>query len=518
MELAVQLSKLSEWLLARRVIPDDYARLLAAIQARVSEALQENISDKVAQSLIDAHREDVHYFAALDIYEAISKSADGQSKTLLGSHTHPGAAKWKAVVDAYRKKHLGWASAARVLNQNASYEIPALKKQAAACERQVSDCSSKQAEFSRQENNARIRHQELLVELGIAGFNPRQELRAYAKQELPRLNSEVLSLLREFAQELIAYYRAYADHAAGKPVSDADFLPILRLLSRPGELPRIEDLELEVPLLKDLREDAARKTHATTKTQATAAAPAPDVLEGVKTAPQDAPAADINWDFEIVDSGDVASGIDWGFEVSTSGVEENTSGAPDGGGIDWGAISFDGLEMQAEEAQDSSNSSDDALLNDLQVRELLTREVFELVAFLSERSAELQSSGGDGEEYGPRGIQKSRAEVQKLLELVRQAEELLCGKQTQRLLLLGTSERYLDQVVKRIELAKLQCSKPVVRRAELDKVKADQAEEAKRARDEADKLRIVTKKIQSQLEAELSAHFKSMVRIVGEIG
>eukprot|EP00913_Durusdinium_trenchii_P023004 g21599.t1 len=112
-DFAIQYGKLIEWLLARRVIPEDYTKLLSAVQARISEAQKEQFTDEVARAVISEHGDNVHYLAAKRIYEAILNSPEGQSKTLLGGHTHAGAAKWKAVLDAYRRRHLGWASAAR---------------------------------------------------------------------------------------------------------------------------------------------------------------------------------------------------------------------------------------------------------------------------------------------------------------------------------------------------------------------------------------------------------------------
>lgn len=83
--------------------------------------------------------------------------------------------------------------------------------------------------------------------------------------------------------------------------------------------------------------------------------------------------------------------------------------------------------------------------------------------------------------------------------------------------MLKSSARYLEQQVKRVELAKAQCIKPVTQRGALDKVKAEQSEEAKRTKSEIDKLRASTQQVQKDLEAELSAYFKSNVRIVGDI-
>merc|ERR1712232_81206 len=137
-------------------------------------------------------------------------------------------------------------------------------------------------------------------------------------------------------------------------------------------------------------------------------------------------------------------------------------------------------------------------------------EVAETSAFLQARVAELAVSSN--EDYGPQGAQKTLREVQTLADVTNQAEELLAGRKTQRLLMLKSSARYLDQQAKRVEVAKEQTIKPVGKRAALDKVKAEQSEEAKRTRAEIDKLREATHKVQKELEAELSAHFKSNVR------
>ncbi|CAE7288136.1 unnamed protein product, partial [Symbiodinium sp. KB8] len=112
-------------LATRRLIPEDYPKLLSAAEVRIIEARKEEITDKAANELISEHGENVHYLAAKKIYEAAAKSPEGQAKSMLGGHSHPGVAKWKAVLDMYKRRHLGWASAARLLIQNASYEIPA---------------------------------------------------------------------------------------------------------------------------------------------------------------------------------------------------------------------------------------------------------------------------------------------------------------------------------------------------------------------------------------------------------
>eukprot|EP00913_Durusdinium_trenchii_P023002 g21598.t1 len=93
-------------------------------------------------------------------------------------------------------------------------------------------------------------------------------------------------------------------------------------------------------------------------------------------------------------------------------------------------------------------------------------------------------------------------------------ENLLSSRSTQRLVLLASSKRYLDRTAKRVEMAQSQCGKSASRKAELEKVKAEQLLEVKRSRAETKQLQSVIREVKEDLEAELTAHFKSNVRIL----
>lgn len=54
MDLAVPCGKLIDWLLARRLIPLDYTKLLSAVQARVTEAQKEQAGE--ALQAISEHK------------------------------------------------------------------------------------------------------------------------------------------------------------------------------------------------------------------------------------------------------------------------------------------------------------------------------------------------------------------------------------------------------------------------------------------------------------------------------
>lgn len=496
----MQCSKLIEWLLARRVIPEDYTKLLAAVQVRVAEAQKEQISDEAARKLMSQH-EEVHYLAAKKIYEAVQQSPEGQAKSLLGSHTHPGAAKWKVVMDAYRKRHLGWASAARFLIQNVSYELTALSKQASACERQVQDCAARQVELDRQEANAKARYRELLNDLGIEGFDVRAELRQRAKQELRLLSDQVIDLLRRAGQETVECYQVFAQHAAGRPLPEV--LPLFRALSA-AELPSMEALEEQVPGFGELRLQKGQNLE-TAEVQVPAA-------KGLEVDPEEAAGADgIDWGITCEGGGESgkSGGINWDFEVEAEVATIEPEGVS--AGIDWGAVSFEGCEIAEVQGDDPAEGG--AILADAAARDLLAREVAEALAFLVERCGDLASGGAASEEYGPK-VQESLAEVENLRDLMSQLEGLLSARRTQRLVLLASSKRYLERTAQRVEISQMQCGKPASRRAALEKVKADQTAEAGRSRAETQQLLTAIKEVKEDLEAELTAHFKSNVRIL----
>merc|ERR1711879_886864 len=99
-------------------------------------------------------------------------------------------------------------------------------------------------------------------------------------------------------------------------------------------------------------------------------------------------------------------------------------------------------------------------------------------------------------------VQQSVKVVSALLGKVERAEELLMGKKVERLLLLCSSKRYLEQNVKRIDIAKAQCRKPATQRQALENVKLEQTEEALRSKAKVEQVREATRKIQRELEAE----------------
>lgn len=109
-------------------------------------------------------------------------------------------------------------------------------------------------------------------------------------------------------------------------------------------------------------------------------------------------------------TGDGGNAINWDFGDAppTASSARPDAAASDAGGIDWGAISCDGVELAIEEgeAADQAPNAANNWLVDQHVRELLIQDIAEVGAFLQARCAEMASSAV-GEHQGPQAVQKS---------------------------------------------------------------------------------------------------------------
>lgn len=437
-DIPVSYTQLQDWLLARRVIPQDFARLLTGVDVKLEEALAEPVQCAEAKALI-AEQRDITYFRVCEIYDAVARSSEG-SKTLLGGHTHPCAAKWKSVVNAFRHRNLGWANATKVLVHQLTFEIPALIKQQTASEKLLVDCEQRITESVSAEAKATNRYAAVLAENSLEGHDVQKELLAHAMSMLEVFHNECAEVLQASGKDMIEYYSAFTEYVMGKPVPD--LLPMLSVAAHFGNVS-----------LSHLKEEAPA---AWARRQALPARPVRTAAGGEA----------------------VTTGIDW------------LAGAP----------------PETELVEDQSSKSKDRLLSDAGTRELLLRDVVEVGTFLRVRA-----EGGDE----PECARKSEEDVRLLVRAIDRLEELLMGQEAQRFLLMCSSAKFLDQEVRRIQSAQAQILKAGQRRRQYEELRPTYKDEASQAREELERVRTSVRVLQTKLEAEMAAHFKTKILITG---
>ncbi|GMF18464.1 unnamed protein product [Phytophthora lilii] len=188
----------------------------------------------------------------------------------------------------------------------------------------------------------------------------------------------------------------------------------------------------------------------------------------------EADAADISWDISLDESGTADAGeIDWGIETvaSTEPVAATANDAPVE--IDWDKASSDVVEpvsetSTAEAAGDivqpavgASTVVDQVtrvwLLDNNEFRTRVLNDLLELRAFLRQRLVELSSSdsiafANQFQGSSPLLEQQSTSKIEEFQAAVDEAVSLLTSKRLQQLVLIKTSERYLDRHVASLEM------------------------------------------------------------------
>lgn len=535
--LDIQYDKVAEWLISRRKLKEDWAASLRGIQAKASLARKEQrIEDEDASAFLAKHAndDDFDFFRAEDLFGLLEKSKEGQKKNLIGGYSSPTLKAWKSILDAYRRNNIHLAEAAKTAVQAARYDIPSMKNQAQSCRKQVQDAQRRQSELLKTEVEVKRKFREECERNAIPGIHIRAELQERLRTKLPDILAQAADMIVDRCVAPLEYYCAFIRYTQGK-VTDAEVLPTLRFMIAN----RNACLKDAVHLSDTLRLEW-KKVQAESKNKAPADATGGVIDWGV-TSGDDAASGGISWgggdsgggiSWDVPAAGGDAGGggISWDFAVEDSGGGAGGGAvvADAGGGIDWNALSLDGIDIGASgdaevgietTAEENDAESVKCLANSL-ARAALVDEILELEAFLSHRKWELEqrdAAQGQLVESGNMEVQRSIGEVKSLHKAVDGIVEVLCGKQTQSLLLMESSSGALAHAVSQLEMQRALCERPGRQHAALEKRKAELSEEAESNLREVERLRKDLQRLKTRLEEEIGKLVKAKIRIVGDI-
>uniref|UniRef100_M4BHL0 Uncharacterized protein n=1 Tax=Hyaloperonospora arabidopsidis (strain Emoy2) TaxID=559515 RepID=M4BHL0_HYAAE len=245
--------------------------------------------------------------------------------------------------------------------------------------------------------------------------------------------------------------------------------------------------------------------------------------------------AKISWDVSPEDCNSTANAdvIDWGIE--TVGFAEPDAAAEDAPvEIDWDITTLDVVEAVGAENDTEGREVVEAvpsvpsttrvgLLHESEFRTRVLNDLLELRAFLRQRRIEL--SGSDSiafanqfQGYSPLLEQQSSVQVEKFQAAVDKAVSLLTSRRLQQLVLIETSERYLDRHVASFEMLTKHMDKCRREVHDLEDKNVNLLDAAKNAQLQTSSLIATTKQLKKELEAALPPLFKGYkVNIVGEV-
>ena len=492
-------SKVVEWLIERRVVAPTWQRSLRTAQAKLEAALEEERPPVPGiDSVIPPGRsaENTTYFECVRVVYLL-KEAGLADKNFLGSYTNVHTARWTDVLKRYESGQVYLIGVAQYLTQHVAYELPAIKKDIARAERELAELQRRQTEYVRMAEASQVRYAEACTKKRIAEgerHRIREQLRSSMCQLRPlydcavRLAQQppVVAACAAY-KELVAFsYAKAAETTAGgqanayegRTKQGKQGAALATSAGAPGEmlstLSRLQAIDVSsMPLASEADQDfdapGGDSSSAAIEIDwggsgvdgiesSNSAAPCIDWGDTAAGAgePGDAGAVEIDWGGEIEaavggTTTDVID-IDWG-ESSGGEVGGVVVDWGDGGGIEVGASSsFEEFEIEVEDGGDGASAEElslAAIFEDHTTRNMLVDDLMELQGFLAQHAAELKTSGAAA--ALPHALQLDSSEVMARLAAVSEVLAVLEDEHTKHLLLLSTSDKYVERQARILE-------------------------------------------------------------------
>ncbi|EQC29370.1 hypothetical protein SDRG_12834 [Saprolegnia diclina VS20] len=457
----IPLKKLLEGLIDRKIVSPQWQDQLRPVKAAIAEAL-ETLPTHAQHIVAGKAADDVLFFDCKAMLAHLEASDEAKATNFFGQYTSPVLKAWMAITKSYEVHALFAAEAARRLNQDATFEIPALRKAIALHEKHVGDNHRKIADYTKGISECNKAFAAACADLQIPGFDVRLELQALV-YDLPSLFRGVAGVLNTpTLRDAGAYHAALQAH----------------LHAASSTLP---------PALSSL--------------DAFWAAPLVEPADVAPSAPSEV--VEIQWDATAIELSD--GGIDWGSDDSAV--------------IKWDISSVD--TQDAPSRNELATTQVDQLLHG-ETRAKLTNDLLELRAFLLQRRIELQTPdvafANQFQTSAPLLAQQSVESTKGYLAAVDAALAALREKRLQHVLLIKLSPRYLDRLVATLELHMTKAEKLHGAIRTLEDKNSELTDLVATSHAKVRELMASTKSLQMQLETSLPTLFKGHpVHILGEL-
>ncbi|TMW66533.1 hypothetical protein Poli38472_004298 [Pythium oligandrum] len=477
--------------------------------------------------------EELTYFDCKYIMECLQESPEGANKNFFGQYTSPVLKKWQALLRMYEKNNVFAAEAARLITQNTAFEIPFLKKTMVQNEKLVADNKRKIMDLTKSIAEFKRKLETSCADMGIAGVHFREELQRLPL-ELPSLFADVAKVIcSDDVDAAIEYHTAMQTYLHNCDV------PVIATVGTGGSGKKDKGKKSSPAATIQSEEDYVPFDFFTAIKELRTAS---EAFDSPRSFDFEAEAADIDWDISLADtsSADGAT-IDWGIETlsedptTTVTSDDNAVDLDVPVEIDWDITTdvIEPVEVADVSAIDGSApvvietvvdaSSRVGLLSDNEFRSRVLNELLELKAFLGQRRQELADNtnvafANQFQGTSPLLEHQSEEKVKTYQQAVDQAISQLTNKRLQQLVLIKSSDRYLDRHVAALEMLTKHMDKCEREIHAIEDRNMDLVDATSRLQPQIDGLVASTKKLKKELEAALPPLFKGYrVNIVGDV-
>jgi hypothetical protein len=509
----IHYKKMLGWLIDRGKISQGYNKQYAAIRTRLADALKslppyETLAAYVKQALNNDTLpvENFHYFHAKRLLELCVQAVDSDpskttGKNLFNSYKDPDLAKWDSIVYDYERDNIYLGEAARILNANAEYEIPAIKDMLTQVEKRIGDIDRRQAEYDKSIKDSHASLQRKCAGLKIEGKSYRSELIARSVELRPLLNRIHRDVQLPAVQKALDFLLAFAlFQNCGESTSESDSTDSAAL--RNDRFPHLLKL-FDTPVPED------------------------NVVVMGQTAMDETAADEIDWGMLDVASaepssanGDAGVEIDWSamLEVESTPGPDQSEGGGGGEAIDWSSMLEVAEDSTAGDTADSTK--EEVLLLSSATRRAVMNELMEVRSFFQHRLYEMaDDTNAQSLAKAPSFISMETVEgVTAHFDAIQVIIDAFNRTELQQLLAIHTGGGGFDRILNSLQSEDLHCSKLGKLANKLSNERSELSSKTRSLREKLSKIRESTIDLKTKVESSLSSQYDGRaIKIVGEI-
>ncbi|KAG8462947.1 hypothetical protein KFE25_001720 [Diacronema lutheri] len=218
--LDVHYASAADWLRDRGKLSKHWQRELRTVRARIDKALID--ARPTVPGASDVLRDEPVAFDEVQRVVQLLRDAGLDKRTMLGGYADPTMKAWAAIGALYGRDNLHVAELCQRLVHNATYELPAVRKELELAETSLQDAMRKRQDAVRALDLSRERLRAECAKLGISGRQPRVEI-GLLTSALPktfREASERVCAQRTF--DAIGLYRAWSAACLARALEAAE--------------------------------------------------------------------------------------------------------------------------------------------------------------------------------------------------------------------------------------------------------------------------------------------------------
>ncbi|KAK2721131.1 CDK5 regulatory subunit-associated protein 3-like isoform X2 [Artemia franciscana] len=428
----IQLNKLIDWLQNRRLIKQGWQQQVLKIRSKINNALQDMPEHAEIAKLLSGSYLDLYH--AKRIVEVL-RDTEANTKNIFGWYGSQRMKDWQEIVQLYEKDNVYLAEEAQTLVRCLTYEIPAATRQIAKLQQLEEDFDRKEVECTKNAQRQRDTFFKMCRDFGLKGEQLQAEFTCLV-EELPKLYEDVATAAKGL-DGVVNFYEDYLKTVL-KLENISDNLAVLRHIVAKGNTTVYEwkysdpplkveavPFKIESSLLNDERDPAEITTS-----------------EAI--------------DFGATDEG----GIDFGSteDGAQGGID---FGEEENGDIDWNSIemisaselngdSDNNFEIVVEESGVEGGVARDTeamtVLDYKRTRVQFIANLLELEGFFEQKLIELNSNSRQFQSLST-PIELSSQQLTEFLTQVREVLSKLEAPKLKNLILMRTSQKYVDRVI-----------------------------------------------------------------------